>query len=157
MTVAIRRTSRELLHAAIERHVQHLLDVHVEDFGKEDDVVLRMVGWHLINSGDREAFRSGRKLLDKAANGRLHPPPHPRWWVGPSAGALDLAGLLDPYSVELMWIDGRPQCRVGGRLWVRDDDRDWRWYPLLHVDRHADAARTDVFWIRLGRRMHHAV
>ncbi|RVM58379.1 hypothetical protein CN128_09815 [Sinorhizobium meliloti] len=157
MKIAIRPTPRELLHAALLVHAQHVLDMELDDFAEDDDVVLRMVGWRLVNSGDREAFRAGRKLLDKAADGFLLPPPHPRWWVGPSVGAIGLSGLLDPYSIELMWIDGMPQWQVGGRLWVSGKDRDWHWYPLLHVDAFAEVARTDLFWIRLGRRMYHAV
>lgn len=157
MTIAIRPTPRELLHAALRLHAQYVLDMELDDFAADDADVLRMVGWRLVNSGDREAFRAGRKLLDKAANGRLHPLPHPRWWMGPSEGVLGLSGLLDPYDIELAWIGGRPEWRVGGRLWVGGKDRDWRWWPLLHVDTYAETARTDVFWIRLGRRMYHAV
>lgn len=157
MTIAIRPTPRELLYAALERHAQHVLDMELDDFAEEDSVVLRMVGWRLVSSGDRDAFRWGRRLLDKAANGRLFPPPHPIWWVGPSNGALGLSGFLDPYNIDLAWIDGKPTWRVCGRLWVSGKDRDWRWYPLLHVDQYAEHARTDLFWIRLGKRMHHAV
>ena len=157
MTTATRPMPRELIAAAIRGHGEHLLDLTLDDFASDDADVLRLIGWRLVNSGNREAFRFGRRLLDKAAHGRLFPPPHSRWWPGPSAGALGLSALLNPYSIELMWVDGKPQWRIGGRLWVRDEDRDWRWFPLLHVDTYAEAARTDIFWIRLGRRMQHAV
>lgn len=157
MTTVKRPTPRQMIHAALRLHAQYVLDMELDDFAAEDADVLRMVGWRLVHSGDREAFRMGRKLLDKAANGRMFPPPHPRWWMGPSAGALGLSGLLDPYSIDLAWIEGKPTWRVGGRLWVGGKDRDWRWYPLLHVDVYAEVARTDLFWIRLGKRMHHAV
>ncbi|NKQ73404.1 hypothetical protein C3Y89_24170 [Rhizobium sp. UPM1132] len=156
MTIT-RPTSRELIAAALRDHGGILHDLRVDDLADEHDIVLRRVGWRLVESGDVEAFRTGRRLLDKAANGRLFPPPHPRWWVGPGKRVLDVDASLNPYSIELAWRDGKPHWEIGGRLWLHGEDRNWRWYHLLHIDTHAEWARTSICWLRLGKRMHHAV
>ncbi|MBP2445149.1 hypothetical protein [Rhizobium leguminosarum] len=156
MTI-LRTTARDLIAAVLRDHSAILRDIRVDDLADEDDVVLRRVGYRLVQSGDRAAFETGRRLLDLAARGRLYPPPHRRWWTGPDKRALGLEARLDPYSVELVWRDSKPRWEVGGRLWLHEQDRDWRWWPLLHVDANAEYARTKTFWVALGRRMQHAV
>ncbi|MGO7445163.1 hypothetical protein [Rhizobium ruizarguesonis] len=156
MTI-LRPNARDLIAAALRDHGDVLHDLRVDDLAEEDDVVLRRVGYRLVESGDRAAFGAGRRMLERAANGRLFPPPHKRWWTGPGKRTADLEAMLNPYSVELVWRDGRPDWEIGGRLWLHGVDRDWRWYPLLHVDPNAEWAKTDICWIRLGRRMRHAV
>ncbi|MBY5873758.1 hypothetical protein HFN53_17205 [Rhizobium leguminosarum] len=155
MTI-LRPNARDLIAAALRDHGDVLHDLRVDDLAEEDDVVLRRVGYRLVESGDRAAFGAGRRMLERAANGRLFPPPHKRWWTGPRKSALGLEVRLDPYSIELAWRDGKPRWELGGRLWLHGVDRDWRWWPLLHVDANAEFARTKTFWIGLGRRMQHA-
>ncbi|MGO8083520.1 hypothetical protein [Rhizobium leguminosarum] len=156
MTVT-KPTSRDLIATALRDHGEVLHEVRVDDLAEEDNVVLRRLGYRLVESGDRAAFKSGRRMLERAANGRIFPAPHKRWWVGPGRRTADLEAVLNPYSIELSWRDGKPRWEIGGRLWLHGVDRDWRWYPLLHVDTSAEWARTSVCWIRLGRRMQHAV
>jgi hypothetical protein len=96
-------------------------------------------------------------MLERAANGRIFPPPHKRWWAGPGKQSADLQAVLHPYSIELAWRESKPRWEIGGRLWLHGIDRDWRWWPLLHVDASAEWARTSICWIQLGRRMQHAV
>lgn len=156
MTVT-RPTSRELIMAALRDHGDVLRDLRIDDLADEDDVVLRRLGYRLVQSGDRSAFETGRRMLDRAANGRIFPPPHKRWWTGPGKRTADLLAVLHPYSVELVWRDGRPRWEIGGRLWLHGVDRDWKWYPLLHIDAAAEWARTNICWVQLGKRMQHAV
>jgi len=156
MTVT-RPTARDLIAAALRTHGDVLHDVRVDDLAGEEDVVLRRLGYRLVQSGDRAAFEVGRRMLERAANGRIFPPPHRRWWTGPGKRSLGFKVRLDPYSIELVWRDGKAAWEVGGRLWVHGIDRDWRWWPVLHVDAAAEFARTKTFWVRLGRRMQHAV
>lgn len=150
-----RPTARDLIAGALRDHGDVLHNVRVDDLADEDDVVLRRLGYRLVQSGDRPAFEAGRRLLDRASRGRLFPPPHKRWWTGPRKRTADLQAVLHPYSVELVWRDGRPLWEIGGRLWLHGIDRDWRWYRLLHVDPNAEWARTNLCWIQLGRRMQH--
>jgi len=157
MATDTRPTPRQMIASAIRSFGEILTDLSVMDLSGDDADVLRRVGWLLVNSGDEQAFCCGRRLLDKAANGRLHAPPHKRWWPGPGKRTADLEATLNPYSIELAWRDGRPRWEIGGRLWLHGVDHDWRWYPLLHVDAHAEWARTQICWIRLGKRMQHAV
>lgn len=152
-----RPISRDLISAALRDHADVLQDIRVDDLAEEDNVVLRRLGYRLIGSGDRMAFERGRRMLERAANGRIFPPPHKRWWPGPGKHAVDLAAVLHPYTIELVWRGGKPRWALGGRLWLHGIDRDWRWYPLLHVDEVGEWARTSTFWIQLGRRMTHAV
>lgn len=156
MTVT-RPTSRELIMAALRDHGDVLHDIRVDDLSDEDDVVLRRLGYRLVQSRDRAAFESGRRLLERASNGRLFPLPHCRWWTEPGKRMADLQAVLHPYSIELVWREGKPRWEIGGRLWLHGVDRDWRWYPLLHVDEAAEWARTKICWIQLGQRMQHAV
>lgn len=151
-----RPTAHDLIAAALRDHVDLLDNLLVDDLLDEDDVVLRRLGFRLVQSGDRGAFETGRRLLERASRGRLFPPPHRRWWTGPGKNALALEARLDPYSIELVWRNERPAWEVGGRLWLHGVDKDWRWWPLLHVDANAEFARTKSFWIGLGRRMQHA-
>ncbi len=153
----MRPTSQQLIRDAIRDHEKLLRSLSISDLAEEDDVVLRLVGYRLVQSGDRHAFVSGRRLLDRAARGRLFPPPHQRWWMGPGKRTADLEAILNPYSVELVWRDGKARWEIGGRLWLHGSDRDWRWYPLLHVDGAAEWARTNLCWMRLGKRMQRAV
>lgn len=155
MTVT-KPTSRDLIATAIRHHGEILHDLRADDLADEDDVVLRRLGYRLVRSDDRPAFESGRRMLERASQGRLFPPPHKRWWTGPGKRAVDLEAVLHPYSVELVWRDGKPRWEIGGRLWLHGVDRDWRWWPLLHIDASAEWARTSICWIRLGRRMQHA-
>jgi hypothetical protein len=152
-----RPTARDLIAAALRDHGDVLHDIRVDDLADEDDFVLRRLGYRLVQSRDRAAFESGRRMLERASNGRLFPPPHKRWWTGPGNRTADLQAVLHPYSVELVWRNGKPCWEIGGRLWLHGIDRDWRWYPLLHVDDAAEWARTSICWIQLGRRMQHAV
>lgn len=152
-----RPTSRDLIAAALRHHAEILHDIRVDDLADEDDVVLRRLGYCLVRSDDRSAFESGRRMLERASQGRLFPPPHRRWWTGPGKRAADLEAVLHPYSVELVWREGKARWEIGGRLWLHGVDRDWRWYKLLHVDGAAEWARTSICWIQLGRRMIHAV
>lgn len=152
-----RPTSLDLIATALRHHTEILQDVRIDDLADEEDVVLRRLGYRLIGSGDRMAFERGRRMLERAANGRIFPPPHKRWWPGPSKHAADLAAVLHPYTIELVWRGGKSRWELGGRLWLHGIDKDWRWYPLLHVDEVGEWARTSTFWIQLGRRMTHAV
>ncbi|MBY5329550.1 hypothetical protein [Rhizobium leguminosarum] len=155
MTVR-RLTASELIACALRDHGEILPDLKLDDLSDKEDVVLRRLGYRLVQSGDRSAFQTGRRMLERASNGRLFPPPHRRWWMGPGKRTADLQAVLHPYSIELSWNEGKPRWELGGRLWLHGVDRDWRWYPLLHVDEAAEWARTNICWIKLGRRMQHA-
>lgn len=154
MTVT-KPTSRDLIATAIRHHGEILHDLRADDLADEDDVVLRRLGYRLVRSDDRPAFESGRRMLERASQGRLFPPPHKRWWTGPGKRVAELEAVLHPYSIELVWKAEKPCWEIGGRLLLHGVDRDWRWYPLLHVDQTAEWARTSISWIQLGRRMQH--